>query len=189
MPAIGELAALLHEHLVGEMTVQSAADAAAWKQFLHLVAAQPAEVQARGGIARVWVASGGQHLQVREVDYAEVLRERDAGIAARWDAIIDHCLQGDAVDLDDETWKVLLDIAGDAERLARSDRADHRARRRRRRAAPDRRAAPAVQAGHPGAMRHSPEKVDEFLANMSRCGQPPDARRDARDHEASLRGH
>ena len=165
--AIGELAALLHEHLVGEMTVQSAADADAWKQFLHLVAAQPAEVQARGGIARVWVASGGQHVQVREVDYAEVLRERDAGIAARWDAIIDHCLQGNAVDLDEDTWKVLLDIAGDADRLA-----DLTAQ------VTERSAGGGVRLQTDallrlfkqviaGAMRHSPERIDEFLANMS----------------------
>ena len=80
------------------------------------------------------------------MDYAEVLRERDAGIAARWDAIIAHCLQGDAIDLDDEGCKVLLEIAGDAERLA-DLAAQISSARARGRAGPDRGVAPAVQAG------------------------------------------
>jgi hypothetical protein len=116
--AVAELAALLHEHLIGELRLVSAADAAAWRTFLLLLAQAPGDVQSQGGIARLWTAAGGQHLQVREVDYAEVLREREAGIEARWDTIIEHCLQGDAIDLDEETVRILLEIAADPARLA-----------------------------------------------------------------------
>jgi hypothetical protein len=116
--AIGELATLLHEHLIGELRIMSAADPDAWRSFLLLLAQSPADIQSQGGLARLWSESGGQHVQVREVDYAEVLRERETGIAARWDSIIEHCLQGDAIDLDEETVRVLLEIAADPDRLA-----------------------------------------------------------------------
>lgn len=116
--AVGELAALLHEHLVGELRLVSAADPEAWRTFLLLLAQPSADIQGQGGIARIWAGGGGQHVQVREVDYAEVLREREAGIAARWDSIIEHCLQGDATDLDEETVRILLEIAADPARLA-----------------------------------------------------------------------
>ena len=160
---------------------QSAADAEAW-QHLPAAAGRPT---GRSAGPRRHRARSGRHpaastCTIREVDYAEVLREREAGIDAGWDAIIDHCLQGDAVDLDEETWKVLLEIAGDAERLGGSDRADRRARRRRRRPPPDRCAAAPAQRVIAGAVRHSPERVDEFLANMSGAAEPPVARRDAR---------
>jgi HEAT repeat protein len=117
-PAVGELAALLHDHLVGELRIASPGDPQSWRAFLLLVGQAPADMQAQGGIARAWTATGGHHLSVREVDYAEVLRLRDAGMAAAWDTIIQHCLQGDATDLDDETLAMLLQIADDPERLA-----------------------------------------------------------------------
>ena len=117
-PALGELASLLHEHLIGELRILSAADAEAWRTFLLLLAQSSVDVQAQGGIARQWTSSGGQHLQIREVDYAEVLRAREAGIAARWESIIEHCLQGEAVEFDDETMQVLLEIAADPTRLS-----------------------------------------------------------------------
>jgi hypothetical protein len=116
--AVGELAALLHDHLIGELRITSAGDPQAWRAFLLLVGQAPGELQAQGGIARAWTATGGHHLSVREVDYAEVLRERQAGMAAAWDTIIQHCLQGDASDLDDETLALLLEIASDPQRIA-----------------------------------------------------------------------
>ena len=60
----------------------------------------------------------GTHVELREIDYAEVLRERRGGDAAAWEDIIASCLQGDAsLDLDDETSKLLLEIAGDEAQL------------------------------------------------------------------------
>lgn len=116
-PAIAELAVLLHEHLIGELRLVAPADADAWRSFLLLLAQPAADVQTQGGLARLWAVTGGEHLQVREVDYTEVLRAREAGIATRWEDILRHCLRGDAVDLDDEALQSLLDIAENPERL------------------------------------------------------------------------
>jgi HEAT repeat protein len=115
--AVIELAALLHDHLIGELQVLSAADANAWRTFLHLLGQPPIDVQAQGGISRLWAGGGGDHVRVREVDYAEVLRQRSAGLAAQWDTIIAHCLQDDTVHIDEQSLAALLEIADDAERL------------------------------------------------------------------------
>jgi HEAT repeats/PBS lyase HEAT-like repeat len=95
-PAIGELATLLHDHLVGELTVH------------------PGE----GGISRVWTMMAGRHIELREIDYAEVLRERKRGEAADWDTVVANCLQGDAFNLDEATMQALVEIAGDPEKLS-----------------------------------------------------------------------
>ncbi len=116
-PAIGELAGLLHAHLVGELRLVSAANPAAWRGFLLLLGRTTEDLLTEGGIGRLWATTGGPHLQLREIDYAEVLRDRKSGIDAAWEAVVTHCLAGDAVELDAETMQVLLAIAGDAERL------------------------------------------------------------------------
>jgi hypothetical protein len=116
-PAIGELAELLHSHLVGELRLMGPADPAAWRTFLLLLARSTEELLAEGGIGRLWSTTGGPHLQLREIDYAEVMRDRRSGADAAWDSIVANCLAGDAVDLDPETMRALLDIAGDAQRL------------------------------------------------------------------------
>jgi HEAT repeat protein len=115
--AVVELASLLHDHLIGELQVVSAADAKAWQSFLHLLAQPAIEVQGQGGISRLWTGGGGDHVRVREVDYAEVLRQRTKGLTAQWDTIIRHCLQDDTVHIDEESLSALLEIADDAERL------------------------------------------------------------------------
>jgi HEAT repeats/PBS lyase HEAT-like repeat len=116
-PALGELAALLHSHLVGELRILSGADPAAWRSFLLLLGRSAEDLLGEGGIARLWTGAGGQHVEIREIDYAQVLRDRPSGSHAEWDAIIEHCLAGDAVELDDATVKALLGIASDAARL------------------------------------------------------------------------
>ena len=60
----------------------------------------------------------GRHVEIREIDYAEVLRERKGGEAAAWDQVIANCLQGDAFELNEETIRALLDAAADSEKLA-----------------------------------------------------------------------
>ena len=60
----------------------------------------------------------GRHVELREIDYAEVLRERSGGEAAVWDQVITNCLQGSAFELDEAGVRELLGIAGDSERLA-----------------------------------------------------------------------
>jgi hypothetical protein len=117
-PALGELAVLLHDHLVGELTIQPGGDVAAWRNFLLLLGRTPDSVRAEGGIGRVWTTMAGRHVELREIDYAEVLRERKRGEAADWDRVVANCLQGDAFALDEETIQALVEIAGDADKLA-----------------------------------------------------------------------
>jgi hypothetical protein len=52
--ALGELASLLHSHLIGEMTIQPGGDLDAWRTFLLLLGRTPESVRGDGGIARVW---------------------------------------------------------------------------------------------------------------------------------------
>jgi HEAT repeat protein len=117
-PALGELAVLLHTHLVGELRLLGGADHQAWRTFLLLLGRPAEELLIEGGIARLWATAGGQHVQIREIDYSEVLRERTSGAYAAWDQIVAYCLAGDAVDLDEATVKALVDIAADAGRLS-----------------------------------------------------------------------
>lgn len=116
-PAIGELAELLHDRLVGELRVERAADAQDWRALLLLLARPSEEIIAEGGIGKAWTASGREHFEIREIDYAEVLRERTGGEGAEWDRIIAYCLQGEAAALDERTLGSLLDTLGDASKF------------------------------------------------------------------------
>jgi len=116
-PTIVELAELLHQHLIGEITIHPGGDVEAWRQFLLLVGRAPDEVRAEGGIARAWTTMAGRHVDLREIDYSEVLRERSGGRPAVWDRVVENCLQGDAFDLDDEAIRELLELTADPERL------------------------------------------------------------------------
>lgn len=116
--AVAELAALLHEHLVGAFTVHGGADSDAWLPFFVLLSRPTEEIRDGGGIARIWGVKGHRAIEIQEIDYSEVLREHSEGRAAEWEEIVANCLQTDAVDLDDKTLKALLDVAGDADRLA-----------------------------------------------------------------------
>jgi HEAT repeat protein len=115
--AIGELAILLHGHSIGEMTVLPDGTTEAWRQFLLLLARSPDAIRIEGGIARVWTAMGQRHLTLREIDYAEVLRERTAGQTAIWEKVIANCLQGDTIDLTEDTIRELIGLASDAAKL------------------------------------------------------------------------
>jgi hypothetical protein len=116
--AVAELADLLHSHVVGAITVRAGGDVEAWRNFLLLLGRSPDTLRAEGGIARVWATTAGQHLELREIDYAQVLRERTSGKPAVWDRVIANCLQGGIVDLDDEVIRELLEVAGNSELLA-----------------------------------------------------------------------
>ncbi|HEV3139725.1 MAG TPA: HEAT repeat domain-containing protein, partial [Vicinamibacterales bacterium] len=116
--SLAELAELLHSHLIGEITIQPGGDADAWRAFLLLLARAPESIRAEGGITRVLSTTPGRHVDVREIDYGEVLRERETGEAAAWDRVIANCLQGSIDDPDEETIKQLLGIANDPERLS-----------------------------------------------------------------------
>jgi len=116
-PAIGELALLLHERLIGELTIQRDADAEDWRVLLLLLARAPEDLIAEGGIGAAWAGTGRSHFEIREIDYAEVLRERAGGEKAQWDRIIAMCLQGDTSGLDERALGSLLDSLSDPERF------------------------------------------------------------------------
>jgi HEAT repeats/PBS lyase HEAT-like repeat len=116
--AVGELAALLHEHLVGELTIHPGGDIEAWRSFLLLLARTPDSVRADGGIARLWMTTGAQHVELREIDYAEVLRERHDGREAVWERVIASCLEGQAFALSPEAAATLAEIAEDPQQFA-----------------------------------------------------------------------
>lgn len=106
--AIGELASLLHERLIGELTIEQDADTEDWRTLLLLLARAPEELMATGGITQAWQQTGRTHFAIREIDYAAVLRERAGGHRAQWDRIIESCLQGDRAVMDDAAIAALL---------------------------------------------------------------------------------
>lgn len=116
--AASELASILHAHLIGELTVHPGGDAEAWHAFLVLIGRTPESVREDGGILHVWTNGAPRHIDLREIDYAEVLRERAGGEKAAWDRIVASCLHGDALDLDDDAVRELLAIAGDPDRIS-----------------------------------------------------------------------
>src|SRR5439155_1404160 len=115
--AITELATLLHSHLIGQLTVHAGGDVEAWRAFLVLLGRSAEAVRADGGISRVWTTMAGRHVELREIDYAEVLRERSGGDRAIWNRVIANCLQGSAFELDESGIRELLGIAGDSDQL------------------------------------------------------------------------
>jgi HEAT repeat protein len=116
--AIGELAALLHAHLIGEITINPDGDAAAWRSLLLLIARPPEDVRSEGGIVRLWMTMAGRHVELRQIDYAEVLRERQAGNAASWQRIVDTCLAGDRLEIPQELLEALVDGTTTSDELA-----------------------------------------------------------------------
>jgi HEAT repeat protein len=115
--AIVELSDLLRRQLVGTLTLNPGADADSWRTLLMLLSRAPEEVRADGGIARLWATAGGPSLEIAEIDYAEVLREKQ-GDAATIDRVIAAALAGPQLELDDSAMRTLLDIVGDPARLS-----------------------------------------------------------------------
>jgi hypothetical protein len=116
-PAVRELAGLLHDHLVGEITIHPGGDLDAWRSLLQLLARTPESVRADGGISRLWATMAGTHVELWEIDYAEVLRERAGGQAAVWEQVLAGCLAGDSFALSEDATRSLSEIAGDPQRL------------------------------------------------------------------------
>jgi len=116
--AVNELAALLHGHHIGEMTIQGSLTAGAWHLLLSLLATSPEEIRLKGGIMRAWQSAGGGPVEIREIDYAEVLKERAGDGDSSWSSLIDSCLMGDTRSaLDEKALASLLEIARDPDRL------------------------------------------------------------------------
>ncbi len=115
-PAVIDLSELLRRHLIGTLTLNAGADAESWRTLLTLLARTPEEVRADGGIAHLWSTAGGPSVEIQEIDYAEVLREKQ-GDAVAIERVIAAALAGPQLQLDDSTMTSLLEIIGDPERL------------------------------------------------------------------------
>lgn len=88
-PAVGELAALLHQQLIGELTLGEPLDNDGWHTFLSLLAKSPEDARVMGGVAKAWRATGNRSIVLKEIDYAEVLRGRaGGGENTSWDRIL-----------------------------------------------------------------------------------------------------
>jgi hypothetical protein len=117
--AVAGFARLLHDHLVGEITIHPGADKDAWFAFLQLLGRPPADLRTEGGISRVWTTMAGRHVELREIDYTEVLREREGSLGGQWDEIVSNCLEGTTtLSLDDEAMSALAALAEDGDRIA-----------------------------------------------------------------------
>jgi hypothetical protein len=110
--AIPELAGVLYRHFIGGLTINAGADADSWRTLLLLLARAPEEVRADGGIRHLWATAGGPSLEIEEIDYAEVLRERQ-GAAATIEQAIAAALAGPQLALDDSAMRALVEIVGD----------------------------------------------------------------------------
>ena len=116
--AVSELAAMLHSHSVGELNFTAALTPAAWHAFLLLITQPPAEMRGEGGIAQAWAAAGGGPIEIRQIDYGEVLRERSSGDESSWEFILTAYLEGEQADLDDKLLEALSEIVNDPQRMA-----------------------------------------------------------------------
>lgn len=117
-PAVVELAELMHDRLIGALRIERAAHVHDWHALLLLLARPPEELMAEGGMGKAWAAADRGHFEIREIDYAEVLRERAGGEGGGWEAIIAYCLEGAAGPLDETGLAALLETLGNAKRFA-----------------------------------------------------------------------
>src|SRR6478609_5380662 len=118
-----ELAALLHQQLIGELTLFDRLDNDGWHAFLTLIAKPPEETRALGGVKKAWEETGNKSIAMTEIDYADILRERaGSGESATWDRILtalkDEAIEHGAADADrGGTMQNMLALAEQPERL------------------------------------------------------------------------
>jgi HEAT repeat protein len=116
--AVADMAVLLHGHRVGEITIRRDVDPSAWKALVGLISRDPEEVRAQGGLARALTTAGAIGISVTEIDYSSLFDAASSDSEATWAAVVLRCLERDALDLDEETLRLLGEIASDPARLA-----------------------------------------------------------------------
>ena len=115
--AIVELSDDLRRQLVGTLTLNPSADAESWRTLLMLLSRPADEVRNDGGIGSLWSTAGGPSMEVVEIDYAEVLREKQGDVVLA-DRLIAAAMSGAQLELDESGMRLLLDLVGDPARLA-----------------------------------------------------------------------
>ncbi|MFO7694744.1 MAG: HEAT repeat domain-containing protein [Vicinamibacterales bacterium] len=114
---VADFAALLHQHQVGQLTLLPQTDAGTWRRFLALLALPPDQARVRGGIGSLWASEGESRIEIRSLDYGELLRSRLHGDEVTWDAIIARCLEGSAFSLDQGLVEMLFGVLQDPESI------------------------------------------------------------------------
>jgi HEAT repeat protein len=114
--AIVELSDVLRRQLVGTLTLNPGAGTESWRTLLMLLSRPPDDVRADGGISSLWATAGGPSMEIVEIDYAEVLREKQ-GDAAATDRLIAAAMSGSQLELDESGMRLLMEIVGDPARL------------------------------------------------------------------------
>lgn len=117
-----ELAALLHQQLIGELTLADRLDNQGWHTFLTLLSKNPADTRALGGVKKAWEETGNKAITLTEIDYADILRERGgSGEGATWDRIL-TALKEETKDKDggegDASMQSMMQLTESPERLA-----------------------------------------------------------------------
>ncbi len=115
--AVIELSEVLRRQLVGTLTLNHGVDTESWRTLLMLLSRPADEVRADGGIGSLWGTAGGPSMEIVEIDYAEVLRDKQ-GDAAAVDRLIAAALSGAQLELDESAMRLLMDLVGDPARLA-----------------------------------------------------------------------
>jgi hypothetical protein len=87
-----ELAAMLHRHGVGALTLARAASTDAWRCLFGLLARRPEDVRAAGGIERLWKDTGHASPGLIEIDFGELLRGRVGGDMTELAGVVSHYL-------------------------------------------------------------------------------------------------
>ena len=115
--AVTDLAALLYRHQVGQLSIHPQADADLWRRFLALLALPPDRTRLRGGLGKLWASESEPRIEIRSLDFNELLRSRIRGEQATWSAIIAGCLEGHTVSVDDRTVELLLGVLDDPNKI------------------------------------------------------------------------
>ena len=122
--AVPELARLLHQHLIGGLVLHDGGDATTWQTLFGLLRRPPEEVRDAGGIGHLWSDKGGlttedqrHSIELREVDYDRLLRNRALGDPATIEQIFQILLSGHTDDLDQIARSTLAEIIRDPAKL------------------------------------------------------------------------
>lgn len=111
--AVTDFAVLLHRHQIGQFSIHAQTDADLWLRFLALLALPPDQARLRGGLGKMWASEGETRIEVRSLDYHQLLQARIRGDRATWEAIVVGCLEGGAFSLDDAMVDLLFGVLDD----------------------------------------------------------------------------
>ncbi len=124
-PAVAGLAAALHRHRVGGMTVRGAGEATMWQRLLGLIGRPVDEIREAGGLGHLWSDSGGmataeylQCVELREVDYERLLSRQSLGDALTLEEIFGCLEPADPEAMGPAAQALLAEIVCDADKLA-----------------------------------------------------------------------